>query len=120
MKLLFAVCLLVEDVKKSEGFYTEILQLQVNSRDTGYVDFKLGDMLLGLFQKTDATAMFPKKFMNSGGGCVLAYQVKNVKQECDRVKKKGVEIFEGPKKMPWGQEVAYFKDPDDTIWEITS
>ena len=36
-----------------------------------------------------------------------------------QLKMKGVEIFEGPKTTPWGQKVAYFKDPDGNIWEIS-
>ena len=36
-----------------------------------------------------------------------------------RLKLKKVEIFEGPKSTPWGQKVAYFRDPDGNIWEIS-
>lgn len=120
IKNLYAVCLLVNNLKTSLAFYRDTLGLTVNSQDTGYVDFKLGDTLLAIFQKDEATTMFPKKYMNIGGGCVLAYQVDDVKNECKKLQEKGVKIFEGPKTTPWGQTVAYFKDPDDTIWEITA
>ena len=92
----------------------------MNSTDTKYADFKLGDTLLAIFQKDEATAMFSKEHMVSGGGAVYAYQVDDVKKTALDLQKKGIDIFEGPKKMPWGQEVAYFKDPDNHIWEITS
>ncbi|MCR4264525.1 MAG: VOC family protein [Candidatus Roizmanbacteria bacterium] len=46
--------------------------------------------------------------------------MKGGEETCKRVKEKGVEIFEGPKKMPWEQTVAYFKDPDGNILEISS
>ncbi len=64
--------------------------------------------------------MFPASHMNKGGSAVLAFQVGNVEQTCKELKAKGIEIFEGPKRMPWGQTVAYFKDPDNNIWEVTS
>jgi len=50
---------------------------------------------------------------------VLAFQVPDVGAACEELKSKGVEIFEGPKTTEWGQTVAYFKDPDGNIWEIS-
>lgn len=117
---LYAVCLLVEDFKKSLHFYRDTLGLTVNSQDGKYVDFKLGETLLAIFQKDEARAMFPKEHMKSGGGCVLAYEVEDIKKACKELQAKGVRIFEGPKKVSWGQTVAYFKDPDNNIWEITA
>ena len=29
------------------------------------------------------------------------------------------DVFEGPKTTEWGQTVAYFKDPDGNIWEVS-
>lgn len=120
MNKLYAVCLLVENFEKSLAFYRAILGLTMNSQDGKYADFKLGETLLAIFQKDEATVMFPNKHMTTGGGCVLAYQVVDVQKACDDLTKKGVEIFEGPKTTPWGQNVAYFKDPDNNIWEITT
>jgi catechol 2,3-dioxygenase-like lactoylglutathione lyase family enzyme len=117
---LYALCLLVENIEISRTFYTKILGLQVNSKDEGYVDFKLGDTLLAIFQKESACVMFPIEHMNRGGSAVIAFQVEDVVKTCKELQEKGVEIFEGPKQMPWGQTVAYFKDPDENIWEVTS
>ena len=64
--------------------------------------------------------MFPKENMGKGGGVVIGFQVDDVKKTCETLKAKGVEIFEGPKKTEWGQTVAYFKDPDDNIWEVSN
>lgn len=119
MKSLYAVCLLVKNLEKSLAFYKGVLELEVNSSDDGYVDFKLNDTLLAIFQSDKAGIMFPREHMNTGGGAVYAYQVKDVDKACKDLINKGVEIFEGPKMMPWGQTVAYFKDPDNNIWEVT-
>lgn len=120
MKTLYAVCLLVENLETSLSFYKDKLGLMINSQDEGYVDFKMGDTLLGLFKKDKAIAMFSQRHMNSGGGAVYAYQVDNVETAAQELKAKEIEIFEGPKMTPWGQPVAYFKDFDNNIWEITS
>ncbi len=119
-KNVYAVCLLVENLDKSLAFYKDLLGLEVNSTDDGYIDFKLGDPLLALFQKNKAEAMFSQKHMASGGGAVYAFQVENVSKTCKDLTNKGIAIFEGPKTMPWGQTVAYFKDPDNNILEVTS
>jgi len=119
IKQLYAVCLLVNDFEKSLAFYRDTLGLSLNSQDGKYADFKLGDTLLAIFQKDEATVMFSREHMGGGGGAVYAYQVKDVGEACKQLHKKRIEIFEGPKQVPWGQTVAYFKDPDGHIWEIT-
>lgn len=120
IKNLYAVCLLVHDLATSLSFYKDILGLEVNSKDDGYVDFKIGETLVAIFQRDKAVAMFPLEHMANGGSAVYAYQVEDVAKACQDLKSKGVEIFEGPKTMSWGQTVAYFKDPDNNIWEVTS
>lgn len=110
---------LVDDYEKSLIFYRDTLGLEAHSHDTKYTDFKLGETLFAIFEKDEAAIMFPKSHMNSGGGCVIAFPVDNVAAACAKLQAKGVHIFEGPKKLPWGQTVAYFKDPDENILEVT-
>ncbi len=116
---LYAVCLLVTDFDRSVAFYRDVLGLTLNSRDGKYADFKLGDTLLGIFQKDEATAMFGKEHMNTPASAVYAFSVDNVEKACAELSAKGVVIFEGPKTTSWGQTVAYFKDPDNHVWEVT-
>lgn len=116
---IFALCLLVNDFEKSLDFYKSILGLEVNSVNNKFADFKLNGTSLAIFQKDEATQMFPAKYMKSGGGSVIAFQVKNIDKSCTDLKLKGIEIIEGPKTTPWGQKVAYFLDPDLNIIEIS-
>ena len=118
-KKLFAVCLLVDDFDKSFDFYKNTLRLKVNSNEGKFANFKLGETELAIFQKSEAVAMFPTKYMKSGGGAVIGFQVENVEKVCNSLEDKGVKIFEGPKKTAWGQTVAYFNDPDNNIWEVS-
>ena len=83
------------------------------------LNLKLGETELAIFQKSEATAMFQKKYMKSGCGAVIGFQVKNVEKVCKILEDKGIKVFEGPKKTAWGQTVAYFNDPDNNIWEVS-
>lgn len=116
---LFAVCLLVNDFDKSFSFYKNTLGLEVNSQEGKFADFNLSSTSLAIFEKTEAENMFPQKYMKTGGGAIYGFQVDDVEDACKELKSKGVEIFEGPKTTDWGQTVAYFKDPDENIWEIS-
>jgi len=117
---LFANCLLVNDFDKSLAFYKDVLGLEVNTTEGKFADFKLEGTSLEIFEKEAAISMFPKEHMGQGGGVILAFQVEDVQKTCDELKSKSVEIFEEPKTTPWGQTVAYFKDPDGNIWEVSA
>lgn len=118
-KELFAVCLLVNNFEKSLEFYQNKLGLEVNSTNENFADFKLDGTSLAIFQKADAVSMFPTKYMKSGGGCVLAFQVKDIDKSVKALQANGIKIFVGPKTTSWGQKVAYFLDPDGNIWEVS-
>lgn len=119
-KKLYAVCFLVEDFEKSLRFYNDVLGLKVKSQEGNqFAAFDLEGAELAIFQKDGATAMFPKRFMGTGGGVSIGFQVNDIKKACDELKSRGVRIFEGPKTTPWGQKVAYFLDPDKNIWEVS-
>ncbi len=116
---IFALCLLVNDFEKSLDFYKNTLELEVNSTNSKFADFKLGATSLAIFQKDEATQMFSSKYIKTGGGSVIAFQVTNINKSCESLKLKGVEIIEDPKTTAWGQKVAYFLDPDLNIIEIS-
>lgn len=116
---LFAVCLLVADFQRSLTFYRDTVGLEVNSTDGEFADFKLEGTSLAIFSRKTAVAMFPAKNMGKTGGAVYGFQVSDVTKTCEALKAKGVEVFEGPKTTEWGQTVAYFKDPDGNIWEVS-
>jgi catechol 2,3-dioxygenase-like lactoylglutathione lyase family enzyme len=118
-KELFATCLLVDDFDISLDFYQNKLGLELNSTNSKFADFKLNSASLAIFQKNEARTMFPERYMQVGGGIILAFQVDNIEKSCSILASKGIKIFEGPKTTTWGQKVAYFLDPDKNIWEIS-
>ncbi|MBI5053514.1 MAG: VOC family protein [Chloroflexi bacterium] len=119
---LTATCLLVHDLDKTIAFYRDTLGLEVEfTNGNFFVKFKLDGTPLMLFEKEAAAKMlFPKEHITQGGGVLLAFQVDDLQKTCDELKSKGVEIFEGPKATAWGQTVAYFKDPDENVWEVSA
>ena len=116
---LYAVCLLVENFERSLIFYRNIIGLEVNSTDGEFADFELEGTSLAIFSRKSSVSMFPTENVGETGGTVFGFQVADVVKTCDVLKSRGVEIFEGPKITEWGQTVAYFKDPDGNIWEIS-
>ena len=119
---LTASCLLVQDLDKSLAFYRDILGLEVEIANKDFfVKFKMDSTPLMLFDKeAAANVLFPKEHITQGGGVLLAFQVDDLQKACEELKSKGVEIFEGPKANAWGQTVAYFKDLDGNVWEISA
>lgn len=120
LKRLSSACILVNDLKQSLHFYCDILGLKVNYTNDGFAGFTVDGIGLSVFQKSDAVAMYPSQYMNKGGGILLGFQVKDVATTVNELTKKGITVFEGPKKTAWGQTVAYFSDPDGNIWEISN
>jgi lactoylglutathione lyase len=117
---LFAIALLVDDFDRSLKFYRDKLGLEVKSQEGKFAAFELGGTGLAIFGKSEATAMFPAKYMKSGGGVVISFQVDDVAKTCKELKSEGIEIIEGPKTTDWGQVVAYFLDPDGNVWEVSN
>lgn len=117
---LFAAFLLVNDFDKSLAFYKDLLGLEVKKIEGKFAIFNLEGTLLEIVEKGEAVAMFPREHMGQGGGVILSFQAEDVQKTCEELKVKGVEIFEGPKATAWGESVAYFKDPDGNILEISS
>jgi catechol 2,3-dioxygenase-like lactoylglutathione lyase family enzyme len=117
---LFAVALLIDDFDESLEFYRDKLGLEIKSQEGKFANFKLGETELAIFEKTEATSMFPTEYMKSGGGAVLGFQVEDMAKTCEELRSKGIEVFEGPKTTEWGQTVAYFLDPDENIWEVSN
>lgn len=117
---LFANCLLVENFEEALDFYINKLGLEQEEQNGKLASFKMEGTSLAIFEKREATLMFPKSHMNKGGGNVLSFQVDSVEETIKKLKSNKVKIFEGPKVTPWGQTVAYFKDPDGNIWEVSN
>ena len=82
IKQVEAICLLVNNLTVSREFYETKLGLQVSITDSGFVEYKLGETPLALFEQAEAVAMFPAKYMIKPGGAVIALKVSNILKLC--------------------------------------
>ena len=103
----------VDDVSRSERFYTEVLGFVVDERwvEEGQVKgvlLKAGSSRLGLSQDDWAQGRDRKK----GVGTSLYLQtVQDLDALAARCRAHGVEVY-GPKTEPWGARVLHVVDPD--------
>lgn len=50
----------------------------------------------------------------------FAVFVEDVDKEYEELSAKGVRFVKPPVTHPWGQRIAYFKDPEGNLWEISA
>lgn len=119
-----AVGLYTKDIKKSLDFYRNVLKIKVETEDleNDFVQLKIGDTSIALLTEPTLDAMAGKKFFGSKSkeqNFLIAVEVSSVKETVKKLEKKDVEIIIKPKTTPWGQKVAYFKDLNGYIWELS-
>ena len=91
-----------------ENDYGELL---VGETTLSFASTKLAKSnLTGGFTESSLTA---KPF-----GIEIGFTTDNVEETVAKAKKAGATIIENPKTKPWGQTVAYLRDPDGFLIEI--
>ncbi|HRG68435.1 MAG TPA: VOC family protein [Saprospiraceae bacterium] len=120
---IMTVALVVKDIKKSIEFYKVKLGLKVKTEMDSFVDFEMEGTHIALLTENLANDLAGSNLSSSkdvASKLILAWEaVENVDDLYLSLKSKGVEFTSEPKLMPWGQKVAYFKDPDGNLWEIS-
>jgi lactoylglutathione lyase len=120
---LAAVGIKVTDFSKAFAFYTEVLELPVHieDKDNQFAELVVGDSLLALLSEATLKDMSENlKFIDPDRSTFLfAVEVENLEETYDLLLKKGVTFIQEPKSTPWGQKVAYFKDIEGYVWEIS-
>ena len=103
-----------QDVGRALGFYRDLLGFRV-IEDMDYGGRKVYARLqAGRGDGTLALHMIePGKSMPAGDGIRLYFEIKDIDQFCERLRKDGVKFSQMPKAMPWGWKHAYLDDPDE-------
>jgi len=102
----------VTDIKTAISFYRDVLGLKIKDEWSNYVIFDLAGTL------TLAIMLGGKNGMKEGAPNVYL-AVDNVDEEYERLKSRGVEFVESPKKQYWGGYAALFADPDENLFYLT-
>jgi catechol 2,3-dioxygenase-like lactoylglutathione lyase family enzyme len=116
-----AITLFVEDVADAKRFYREVFDLPVHFEDDVSVVFGIGDTLVNLLQTDEAHALVtPARVAGTDAGVrvQLTINVDDVDAVCAELRRRGVELLNGPMDRPWGIRTAAFRDPGGHVWEI--
>ena len=119
---LHIVTLGVNDLKRSQEFYSQILGWKISRPQEGIVFFQAGGVVLALFPREElAKDALISSEGNGFAGFSLAYNAQS-ESEVDEIirdlKSKGVKILKEPQKVFWGGYSSYFADPDGYCWEV--
>jgi|SRR5215208_13825 lactoylglutathione lyase len=118
--------LYVTDVAASLDFYERALgQRRRFVHESGqYAELDTGETALALAAHELAAANLPGVYREDPAGARPAFEVcfvtDDVQRAFDRAITEGAESVTPPQTKPWGQRVAYVRDPDGNLVELAS
>jgi catechol 2,3-dioxygenase-like lactoylglutathione lyase family enzyme len=119
--------LYVSDVAASVGFYERALgQRRRFEHESGeYAELDTGATTLALAAHELAAANLPGVYRPAERGAPppafeVCFVTDDVQAAFDRAITEGAEAVSPPQTKPWGQDVAYVRDPDGNLVEIAS
>lgn len=120
-KGIHAITLFVEDLAGAKKFYSDVFGLPVVFETEDSAVFRFGATLVNLLLMSQAPGLVePAKVAAKDAGVRFQFtiEVEDVDAMCAELKKRGVELLNGPMDRPWGIRTASFRDPGGHIWEI--
>ena len=116
-----AITLFVEDLDSAKRFYQEVFELPIHYEDDNSVVFEFGATLVNLLNATEAPGLIdpaPVASPDAGVRFQFTLGVDDVDAMSEELRRRGVELLNGPMDRPWGIRTASFRDPGGHIWEI--
>jgi catechol 2,3-dioxygenase-like lactoylglutathione lyase family enzyme len=116
-----AITLFVEDLESAKSFYREVFGLPVHYEDDNSAVFEFGATLINLLKANEAPGLIapaPVASPDAGVRFQFTLGVDDVDAMAEELKRRGVELLNGPMDRPWGIRTASFRDPGGHIWEI--
>jgi uncharacterized glyoxalase superfamily protein PhnB len=117
--------LYVQDVEKTINFYEKAFGFvrKFISPDNSYGELLVGETTLSFASVTLANTNLEDGFIESSlankpFGIEIGFTTNNVEETVKSAINAGATILEKLKTKPWGQEVAYVRDPDGFLIEI--
>jgi catechol 2,3-dioxygenase-like lactoylglutathione lyase family enzyme len=121
LKSIGAITLFVEDPERSKTFYQGVFGLPVHFEDPNSVVFKFENLILNLLDLHAADELIkpaPVARPEAGSRFQFTIWVEDTDSVCSELRKRGVELLNGPVDRVWGMRTASFLDPDGHIWEV--
>jgi catechol 2,3-dioxygenase-like lactoylglutathione lyase family enzyme len=116
-----AITLFVEDLARTKRFYQDVFGLPIQYEDDASAVFNFGNTLVNLLASREAPELIAPAAVappDAGARYQFTISVDDVDAMCDELKRRGVELLNGPMDRPWGIRTAAFRDPAGHIWEI--
>jgi catechol 2,3-dioxygenase-like lactoylglutathione lyase family enzyme len=116
-----AITLFVEDLDASKGFYRDVFGVPMTYEDEASAVFEFGNTMINLLKATEAVELIapaPVGAADAGPRMQFTMTVDDVDATCEELRRRGVELLNGPMDRPWGIRTASFRDPAGHIWEI--
>lgn len=117
--------LYVQDVIRSVAFYTKAFGFASKfvSPDNEYAELSAGETTLSFASVAMAKSNLKDGFVESSlsnrpFGIEIGLSTENVAQSVESALHAGAILVEKPKTKPWGQTVAYVRDPDGFLIEL--
>ena len=116
-----AITLFVEDLNAAKRFYADVFGLPVFFEDESSAVFRFGETLVNLLHAREAPELVAPATVAPAATGVrfqLTIGVADVDATVAELKRRGVELLNGPVDRPWGIRTASFRDPGGHVWEV--
>ena len=116
-----AVTLFVEDLDATKQFYGEVFGVPLTYADDASAVFDFGNTIINLLKTTEAVGLIepaPVGSADAGARMQFTITVNDVDATCEELRRRGVELLNGPMDRPWGLRTAAFRDPAGHVWEV--
>jgi catechol 2,3-dioxygenase-like lactoylglutathione lyase family enzyme len=117
----------VADLKESLSFFKNVFNLETKFIDESgaYAELMTGTTILAFVSEAFAVMNFPNGFQKNSNeqppcGCEIVFTSINIKELYQKALLFGAKDISAPTQKPWGQMVAYVRDPNGILIEIAS
>jgi catechol 2,3-dioxygenase-like lactoylglutathione lyase family enzyme len=114
------ISLITKNVPALTEFYTKVLGIEAEGNDV-HAELKTEGAALSIFSVAGMERMAENSMEGAGNGSfTIAFRVRDVDTEYERLKELNVEFVKLPTTHPWGQRSLWFRDPDNNIVDFMS
>lgn len=118
-----AITLFTDDLEATKAFYLDVFGLPVHFEDEASCVFRFGGTLVNLLRVEDASELVAPAVVGGPANdprMQFTLEVEDVDAMCDELRRRGVDLLNGPLDRPWGVRTASFRDPAGFVWEIAT